>query len=286
MKLNILQYPLLSYIICSFLFLSCGKNKYKEYDKVNVVKEERPEKRIKPHISFPAGFKTTEQIIIESAFSNVNISSWPLDSIIFKHSNYDSDEMDIELYEGQNQIIYREKSDSSFNGDLEIKVPATLNVNLKSQYGDVHIKNIKGTFDVNVISGNVLIEDCESAMKILSQSGNILAKNWSQRGRSKLSAASGSVIIKSSDDLNYALNMHSGSDTAAIYLNGNNLNCNIKAIKFKGKGILQSDFDFSDPEDLYSDALEIYYEQYDYSLSENAPQISISTGDGLILLNK
>ena len=286
MSIRIIKYINLSFLVFALLILSCSDKKYKEYDKVNILKSEDSSQKETQNIIFPSGFKSTQQLIIETSFSKVNVSAWPLDSIVVNHSNYDPEIMQVELYEGQNQLIYREKSNTKFKGELNIKVPENVNLNIKNQYGHLIIEGIKGTFDVNSIAGNILIENCESAMKILCQSGKIHAINWAQRGRTKMTSASGSVIIQSKDNINYALNIHSGSDTVGVYLNGNTLRCNVEALKFQDKGKIESDFDFGQSQQFYSDALEIYYDQYKMNIIDNAPLLSISTGDGIIILNK
>jgi hypothetical protein len=105
-------------------------------------------------------------------------------------------------------------------------------------------------------------------------------------GRSKLTTGSGQIRVKLNGSLSYELQAHSGSDSVIFEMNGHKLQANVELLKFKGEGSLISDYQLSEIEDFYSDALERHYDLRKIYLDDNYPGVTLSTGYGVISFNK
>jgi hypothetical protein len=272
-----------------FISLSCNRNKNKPYQNVEVLKSEKQVKIIPELITFPQNFEGVSQLYAEIDHSDISVEAWDKDSIQLDYSGEAKNKLDIDVHNGNGQIVLKEKlklTRPEESGKWICRVPENFGVIIKSQKGSVSLNGLKGTFEISSPVSKVQISNCESSMKVILQSGSIDVDGWKQRGRTKLSSASGSVKVNSKSDISYALDMHSGSDTVSLMLNGNQLNTNVEALRFKGQGELISNFDFGPIEPFYSDALEVYYDNQKINNNKNSPPLSISTGNGVIILNK
>ena len=105
-------------------------------------------------------------------------------------------------------------------------------------------------------------------------------------GRSKVSTASGDLEVDFASDLAYNLSLHSGSGSTVINLNGHELASNLEILTFRGEGKVISDFDMTEAEEFYSDALNRYYDLRKVQIKNTFPMTSISTGNGSITVRK
>ncbi len=272
-----------------FIIVSCSPDKNKPYENVNIIRDEKEKKsKVKPELKLPAFYAKSSMLIIELSQSNLEILSWDKDSIYINKTFPELGNSDLEVYQGNNQVIIREKSVEKKNqgNTWKVSVPKFTDLNIKSQNGTVIIKNVNGTFNINSPVGDVQIIDCSAAIQVLSQSGNISVDSWHQMGRSKFSAASGKINIKAEESLAYQMSAHSGSDSLIIDLNGNSLKINLELLTFQGEGHVYSEYKTSKVEEFYSDALNRNYDLRKIEVNSTFPTSSISTGNGTILILK
>ncbi len=274
--------------LLTLVFFSC-KNE-KPYKEVNIIRsDESKPKFVKPVLTLPQIFGKQDNMVLEIDQSNIILQSWDKDSILVEFDGDIEEFEKIDLYEGNRQIVINEtqgKANSKKKALWEIKTPKFINLIIRSHNGEVTISNLDGTFQIQSPVGNVSINESTSALIISSQTGKIQLVNWTQKGRSKIQSASNMISISSAHDHYYQLNLHSGSDTLKLDLQGHKLNCNVELLTFKGEGEVFSDFPMSEISPFYSDALNKEYDLRKIEFGKNLPLASLSTGNGVLILSK
>ncbi len=278
-------------IICFSLFIliSCTRDKNKPYENVNIIRDEKEKKlKVKQELKIPSTYAKSPMLLIELSQSDLEISSWEKDSVLINKVFPEMGNENSEIYQGNNQIVIREKSkDKSQKGNTwTINVPKMINLTIRSENGDVDIKNVSGTFNINCTSGNINIKNSSSALQALSHSGDINLIAWELMGRSKVSTSSGKLSMDVINELAYQITAHSGTDSLSLVLNGHPLKTNLEILTFQGEGQLDCDFSTSGIEEFYSDALNRYYDLRKVQLSDSYPTSSISTGNGSIIIRR
>lgn len=277
-------------ILVILSLFACNRNKNKPYEDVNIIREDVKKQVFTPEeIRFPRIFSSTGMLIMEIDHGNVEITSWDEKGISVDLVRIGGHDYKLDVYESNNQVVVREKAEGSKGNTVllwKCKVPPTISLVVRSQNGSVLIENVDGTFEIESPVGDVVVKNSKNAAKILCQSANITMSGWEQMGRSQFSSGSGKVKARLDGNLAYELQAHSGSDTLLIEMNGNTLQANVEILTFQGEGSLLTDYQVSNKENFYSDALERNYDLRKIFLNENYPNVTLSTGNGSILLKK
>ncbi|QNL22851.1 DUF4097 family beta strand repeat protein [Hyphobacterium sp. CCMP332] len=272
-----------------FILLSCTRDKNKPYENVNIIRDEKEKKpKVKQELKIPSTFAKSSMILIELSQSDLEINSWDKDSVLINKVFPEMGNKNSEVYQGNNQIVIREKSiiKNQKGNTWKINVPKIINLTIRSENGSVSIKNVSGTFNINCTTGDIDIENSSTALQALSQSGDINLTDWELMGRSKISTSSGKLSIDAKNELAYQMSAHTGTDTLSISLNGYPLKMNLEILTFQGGGKVYCDFTTSGIEEFYSDALNKYYDLRKVQLNDSYPSSSISTGNGTIIIRR
>jgi DUF4097 and DUF4098 domain-containing protein YvlB len=150
--------------------------------------------------------------------------------------------------------------------------------------GEINATGLDGHIDMETASGDIEIDESAGTFELSCASGDIEAREIDIEGESSFSAASGDVEVKLGTMANHNLDLGTASGNITLDLNGNALKGTLKVEFRKGKGKVNSPFNFEKEETVTQNGKA--YTRLIYSGGADIPIYKLHTASGRITIVK
>lgn len=219
-------------------------------------------------ISIPQG----TEVEFESASGDLDVQS--IESKF--EANSASGEISLVSIKGEYEVTTASGDITIRNGEGEFEVSCAS--------GEINATGIDGRMDLETASGDIEIDESAGIFELSCASGDIEAREIDIEGESSFSAASGDVEVKLGTMTNNDLDLGTASGNVTLDLNGNTMKGTLQVEFRKGKGKVNSDFDFEKEETFTQNGKE--YTRLIYSGGAEIPTYKIHTASGRITIVK